>query len=352
MATLKGSSIASTFDQLVQRATVYSQTGTNIELMDDTANAIAKPTGLYLESGATTDNVGIGVAAPASLLHIKKAATTGSVPLGMLRLEVNETSDVELTYGEGPSIDFYVAETGGSQLGGRIAQVRTSLTDTYAASRMEFHTAADGVAPTVKMTVGDDTIPKVGIGTTTPSLSSAIGLDIEDTQDGGATKGGALRLSSNPDGDATASGDRLGVVEFAGTETIHEAMIVGAKIEAVATETWDTTNNGANLNFYTTPGNDDATLRMTILSTGNVGIGGIATPTAQLHIDQSSASGAIPVLTLDQGDVSEEMMEFLCTIGTGNAIEAVGAKSLTTTHFIKVTIQGGLTRYIPVGTIA
>ena len=78
MATLKGSSIASTFDQLVQRATVYSQTGTNIELMDDTANAIAKPTGLYLESGATTDNVGIGVAAPASLLHIKKAATTGT----------------------------------------------------------------------------------------------------------------------------------------------------------------------------------------------------------------------------------------------------------------------------------
>ena len=90
---------------------------------------------------------------------------------------------------------------------------------------------------------------------------------------------------------------------------------------------------------------------MTIDKNSRVGIGTTA-PTSKLHIDQLNASGALPVLTLDQGDVSEEMMEFLCTIGTGNAIEAVGGKSLTTTHFIKVTIQGGLTRYIPVGTIA
>ena len=85
---------------------------------------------------------------------------------------------------------------------------------------------------------------------------------------------------------------------------------------------------------------------------GKIGIGFTGTPSAKVHIDQSSAGGAIPVLTLDQGDVSEEMIEFLCTIGTGNAIEAVAAKVLTTTHFIKITIQGGLTRYIPCGTIA
>jgi hypothetical protein len=55
---------------------------------------------------------------------------------------------------------------------------------------------------------------------------------------------------------------------------------------------------------------------------------------------------------LEQADVSEEMIEFLCPIGVGNAIEAVGAKTLTVTHFVKVTIEGGLTRYLPVGTIA
>ncbi|MEK0324614.1 MAG: hypothetical protein QQN63_02825, partial [Nitrosopumilus sp.] len=73
---------------------------------------------------------------------------------------------------------------------------------------------------------------------------------------------------------------------------------------------------------------------------------------AKLHVEQDSATGAMPVLTLDQVDVSEEMIQFESTVGTGNAIEAVGAKTLTTTHFIKVTLTGGLTRYIPVGTIA
>jgi len=82
---------------------------------------------------------------------------------------------------------------------------------------------------------------------------------------------------------------------------------------------------------------------------GNVAIGTTSTA-AKLRVDNPSA--AQPVLYLDQGDVSEEMIEFATTIGVGNAIEAVGAKTLTVTHFIKITIPGPLTRYIEVGTIA
>ena len=85
--------------------------------------------------------------------------------------------------------------------------------------------------------------------------------------------------------------------------------------------------------------------------TGNVGIGTMS-PAAKCHVDQASTTAEIPVLYLDQADVSEEMIEFNTTIGVGNAIEAVGGKTLTTTHFIKVTLPGALTRYIPVGTIA
>lgn len=84
----------------------------------------------------------------------------------------------------------------------------------------------------------------------------------------------------------------------------------------------------------------------------NVGVGITSAIAAKLHVDQSSTTAAIPVLYLDQADVSEEMVEFNTTIGVGNAIEAVGAKTLTPTHFIKCTLPGGLTRYWEVGTIA
>jgi hypothetical protein len=91
--------------------------------------------------------------------------------------------------------------------------------------------------------------------------------------------------------------------------------------------------------------------QMAMDANGDVGIG-VTSPNAQLHVDQPSATGAQPVLLLDQGDVSEEMIEFACTIGVGNALEAVGGKTLTVTHFIKISLPGALTRYLPCGTIA
>ena len=96
--------------------------------------------------------------------------------------------------------------------------------------------------------------------------------------------------------------------------------------------------------------NNSATPGFLLNSSGNVGIGTTA-PTAKAHIDQASTTAAIPALLLGQADVSEEMIEIVSTAGVGNAIEAVGAKNLTTTEFIKVTINGN-TRYIPAGTIA
>jgi hypothetical protein len=86
---------------------------------------------------------------------------------------------------------------------------------------------------------------------------------------------------------------------------------------------------------------------------GRVGAGtGAVAPAGKLHVDQENTAGAMPVAYFDQADVSEEIFEFASAIGVGNAIEAVGAKTLTTTHFIKVTLPGALTRYFPVGTIA
>jgi hypothetical protein len=67
---------------------------------------------------------------------------------------------------------------------------------------------------------------------------------------------------------------------------------------------------------------------------------------------QDSTTGANEVLSLQQDDVDQPFIDFVTTIGTGNAVEAIAAKSLTTTHFVMVKIPGGLTRYFPVGTIA
>ena len=84
---------------------------------------------------------------------------------------------------------------------------------------------------------------------------------------------------------------------------------------------------------------------------GNFGVGA-SSLSGKLHVGQESTTAAIPAVYINQADVSEEMIEINTTIGTGNAIEAAVLKLLTTTHFIKITIPGGLTRYIPCGTIA
>jgi len=96
---------------------------------------------------------------------------------------------------------------------------------------------------------------------------------------------------------------------------------------------------------------DQAGAETMVLKDGRMGISTVL-PGALLDANQLSTTGAIPVLLLNQADVDQPLVELVTTIGTGNAIEAVGAKVLTTTHFVMVKIPGGLTRYFPVGTIA
>lgn len=81
---------------------------------------------------------------------------------------------------------------------------------------------------------------------------------------------------------------------------------------------------------------------------GDVGIGQ-SVPTGRTH-SKVADTEAIPVLVLEQLDLSEEMIEFVTTIGAGNPIEAVGATTFTPTHYIKITLPGGLTRVMEAGT--
>jgi hypothetical protein len=56
---------------------------------------------------------------------------------------------------------------------------------------------------------------------------------------------------------------------------------------------------------------------------GRVGIGTIAT--GKLHVDQPSTVGAIPVLMLDQADVSEEFIRFVGTAADNDVTQSLVA---------------------------
>lgn len=114
----------------------------------------------------------------------------------------------------------------------------------------------------------------------------------------------------------------------------------------------DGADNTGSMTFYTRVAGSIEE-RMRIESDGTIGINRPALATrGLLDIDQASTTGAMPPLVLDQADLDEPFITFVTTVGTGNAVEAVGAKTLTTTHFVMVELAGGIVRYFPIGTIA
>lgn len=72
-------------------------------------------------------------------------------------------------------------------------------------------------------------------------------------------------------------------------------------------------------------------------------------PLGQLHIDQSKSDGAIEVLALDQADVSEEYINFIGTVSSGNAIDGTninegGAAAMS--YGIRIKINNTTTAYL------
>lgn len=57
-------------------------------------------------------------------------------------------------------------------------------------------------------------------------------------------------------------------------------------------------------------------------------IGNVDAPGAQLHVDQASSTGAVPVLTVDQADVSEEFIRFIGTSTTDASQSLVDAADM------------------------
>ena len=75
------------------------------------------------------------------------------------------------------------------------------------------------------------------------------GLFVTNTTTTSATEGGKLALAAD-DGAVMGDNHRLGVIEFRAAEDGSNTLSIGARIQAVARDAWDGSNNDADLQFY------------------------------------------------------------------------------------------------------
>jgi len=164
----------------------------------------------------------------------------------------------------------------------------------------------------------------------------------------GGSGGTAINIETN--NNVTVSGGANQVLQIAGTAAAFLRMRDNSA--STNNKICDIISDEGNYIFRQI--NDDGSAKREPLIITNSGwaVFGGGSASGQLTSNQNSASGGIPALYLSQADTSRELIEFNATIGTGNAIEAVGAKTLTVTHFIRVNIGTVGFRYLPVGTIA
>lgn len=331
-----------------------------------------------LTGDAGLDRVGVGVALGA---HLAKFHVGGGI-LGELDVEAN--TDVAA----GPNVIVPLESRRLFTNEGTAAENHHNLPP--AAAGLEFKWIvqdADGIQINA---VGDDTIRIVGLASAaagrveSATIGSAIRLVAINatewvaqyatgswTVDGTAPGAAVLTDGSVP---MTANWD-FGGFTLSGLNALHPETDVTRDI-GTSTNAWKnlwirdiqsefndrridfdggrTTLNNSGLDINTTiKGLEDDALFTTDAGKDMVGIGiAEAQQAAKLDVSQNVTDAAVPVLRLNQLDVSEPMTHFDCAIGTGQGIEAVVAKALTVTHFIKYSIEGVGEVYVEAGTIA
>lgn len=104
---------------------------------------------------------------------------------------------------------------------------------------------------------------------------------------------------------------------------------------------WDFNSGGLDHDFRI-QGDNDISAFYSDASVDAVGFG-IAAPLAKVHVDQTSTTGAKPVLLLDQADVSEEFIRFIGTSANGvltqSIVEAADVTSFTVNAYGKVYLS-------------
>jgi len=253
-----------------------------------------------------TGNVGIGMALPVDKLHVDASSTKG-ITISRSTTADSEIGVLNFKYGS----DLYFS--------GSIEAKKNASghSDIYIYNGSG---AAKNTNPTICFKSGEaiGTPSKVGIGTIDP-------VGFVDIFQGTA----ASRIS------------RSTAQYFSFTTDVNENAI-----HSVGSKPWWFINDG-DTNFYFVNNYAKPILfhvnqaeKVRIHSDGKVGIG-INAPTALLHVDQSSTSGAAPVLTLDQADVSEEFIRFI-----GTSANAVITQSIVKAADATPTLAGWVKTYV------
>jgi hypothetical protein len=286
--------------------------GSNLNINLATTGDLAVNTNqLYVDTSA--GKVGIGTTGPTEKLHVAGGNLSG------IRNEMSMWYANNSAGGEAGYYNNAYYSGGPKRFYADYANYMQMINGTYVFNTAVSDSAGSAITWSPKVTITN--AGNVGIGTTAPGGL----LEIEKNQNASTY----LKVTNT---DATDGSSRARIALTGGT--------VVQEMQSVAGDGgyFGTTSNHP-FNIYT-----NGNTRLTVLAAGKVGIGTTA-PTAKTHIDQSSTTGAIPVLTLDQADLSEEFIEFVGTVGAGNSIDtaAIG------TYYgkVRVTVAGVGYKYIP-----
>ena len=170
----------------------------------------------------------------------------------------------------------------------------------------------------------------VGIGTTSPSAKLTVGVSTAGTND--MVVGQYLIRESTG---TPASNMGIGynfVMEDAGSNLIQTGGLRSYWVDP------STGVRSANTDIQSTLGNSGVTVA-TFTSAGNVGIG-IEAPLAKLHIDQSVDSAALPVLSLDQADISDGFINFIGAAAASAAGPISSWTNATINGFVRAEVNG------------
>ena len=273
---------------------------------------------------ATNERIGIGVAAPSQLLHLK-ATDNKSIIL----IEDSETNTVvgDITGGiwfqndDAYGTDPHIAAT-----------IEAVAYDVYGSSDLVFGTSftAYPAKPTERMRIQSET-GNIGIGVSAPS-------SLLEIQGGLTTTGAVLTLSTKEP--SVVANDVLGRINFQSPlDTGADSDLVGASIAAIAQDTFSDTVNSTALHFQTGK-SELATTKMVIDEDGSVGIG-TASPAGTasagiLDIENITASSSTEGGNLRLGSNDGAVMASGHRLGV---IEFAGAEDTSSTMTVGARIE-------------